>query len=160
LQLVCWLIAVWEEFLKLNRKVEFALIALRHMQGKKPAALTSVKEIAELYGCSFDMTSRVLQKLAQAQIVKAVHGAQGGYQICCDLKEVSFYQLNSLLTEPLAIARCLQHQTSSENCEIRKQCNIISPVQKLNNRLKEFYQGLRLSELVSSSSNLQQSLEV
>ena len=35
--------------LKLTRKVEYALIALRHMQALKPRKLTSAKEIAEAY---------------------------------------------------------------------------------------------------------------
>lgn len=132
--------------MKLNRKVEFALIALRHMNAKKPGVLTSGKEVSDLYGCSFDVTSRVLQKMAQAGILRSVHGAQGGYQIVRDLKSVSFYELNSLLTGPLGIAKCL-HDDGGE-CEIRSSCNIVSPVQRLNERLRLFYQSLPVADLV------------
>jgi len=36
--------------LKITRKVEYALIALRHMQEKEKDELTNAKEIAEQYG--------------------------------------------------------------------------------------------------------------
>ena len=136
--------------MKLNRKVEFALISLRHMHGKRPGVLTSGKEISDLYGCSFDITSRVLQKMAQAGILRSVQGARGGYQIVRDLQKVSFYELNSLLTGPLGIAKCLHD--SGAGCSIRSTCNIVSPVQKLNDRLKVFYNELPISDLLEQSS--------
>ena len=136
--------------MKLNRKVEFALIALRHMNSKKPGVLTPVKEISDLFGCSFDVTSQVLQKLAQAGVLRSVHGAQGGYQIVKSLQAVSFYELNSLLTGPMGIAKCL-HETGNV-CGIRASCNIVTPVHNLNERLKAFYQNLPVADFLESKS--------
>lgn len=133
--------------MKLNRKVEFALIALRHMATKKEEVLTSAKEIADLYGCSFDVTSRVLQRLAQKSILRSSQGANGGYQIVKDLKEVSFNDLNSILVGPLGVARCL-HESGSP-CEIKASCNIMTPMQRLNQKLQNFYQTLSVAELLA-----------
>ena len=134
--------------MKLNRKVEFALIALRHMHAKSPGVLSTAKEISDIYGCSFDVTARVLQKLAQVGLLKSVQGAQGGYQIVQDLQKVSFYQLNEALVGPLEIARCLHESGSS--CEIRSSCNIVTPVQRLNQKLQDFYKDLPILELFAS----------
>ena len=51
--------------IKIHRKVEYSLIALKHMSDRKPGQLTSAKEIAEVYGIPFDTVSRVLQQMAQ-----------------------------------------------------------------------------------------------
>ena len=56
---------------KINRKLEYALISLRHMSTKSPGQLTSAKEICDIYHTPFDPTSRVLQIMAQHEIVRA-----------------------------------------------------------------------------------------
>lgn len=144
--------------MKLNRKVEYALIALCYMQDKRPGELTSVKEIASLHGCSFNLTSRVLQKLAAAGILQSVQGAQGGYLIVKDLADVSFLQLNSLLTEPAGLTRCIQGKGAA--CEIQETCNIISPIKRLNEKLQEFYKSLSVSALLNGPSRFVGAKEV
>ena len=76
----------WEKFmLNITRKVEYALIALRHMQSKKDIGLTSAKEIAAKYGIPKQLLAKILQKMSREGIVKAVHGPTGGYKIAANL---------------------------------------------------------------------------
>jgi len=134
---------------KINRKVEYALIGLKHMRGKPPGELTSVKELTLLYGCSFEMASRVMQRLAQKGILRSEQGAHGGYQITKDLNRVSFYDLMVMILGPMSVAKCLHGAPMEESpCEIRETCNIVSPVQNLSRRLAEFYQDLTVAELL------------
>lgn len=132
---------------KINRKVEYALIALKHMWSKPPGELTSAKEITNAYGCSFDVVSRVMQKLAQNEILHSSQGAYGGYMISRDLGRLSFRELEEIILGRTAVAKCL-HTDSGTNCEIRKTCNIVSPVTSLNRRLSEFYTQLTVAELL------------
>ena len=136
---------------KINRKVEYALIGLKHMRAKTPGELTSIKELVSHYGCPFDVLSRVMQTLAQKGLVRSEQGAHGGYQIAKDLQRVSFFELMEMLLGPVAVAKCL-HAEAGEGCEIRDRCNIISPVQVLNRKLTEFYQSLSLADLLESKS--------
>ena len=132
---------------KIHRKVEYALMALKHMRAKAPGALTSVKEICALYGCPFDATSRGLQQLAQRGILKSEQGAHGGYQVIRDLNRVSFFELLETILGPMGVAKCL-HDEEAAGCEMRGTCNIVTPVQNLNRRLNEFYKSLSVSELL------------
>ena len=50
--------------LKITRKVEYALIALRHFQSQEKDKLTSSKEMAETYGIPKELLAKILQKLA------------------------------------------------------------------------------------------------
>jgi Rrf2 family transcriptional regulator, nitric oxide-sensitive transcriptional repressor len=54
---------------RLNRKVEYALMALKVMAQKRAGELTSAKEVVEKTGCPFDATARVLQQMAQKGIL-------------------------------------------------------------------------------------------
>ena len=132
---------------KLNRKVEYALIGLKHMRAKTPGELTSVKELSQTYGVPFEAASRVMQVLAQKGVLRSEQGAHGGYMIARDLARVSFHDLSEMLLGPVAVARCLDEEKDA-GCEMRGTCNIISPVTTLNRRLLEFYKGLSVAELL------------
>lgn len=130
---------------RLNRKVEYALMALRVMAGKRAGELTSAKEIVDQTGCPFDATARVLQLLAHNGVLRSEHGACGGYVLVRDLNRVSFHELSELILGPLEVAKCLH---SDSDCTLRGRCNIVSPVQTLNRRMTEFFQNLSVGELL------------
>lgn len=130
---------------RLNRKVEYALMALKVMAQKRAGELTSAKEIVEQTGCPFDATSRVLQQLAQKGILRSEQGAHGGYVLVRDLMRVNLLELNEIILGPLGLAKCL---SGEEACDLRDRCNIISPVQALNRRLADFYAQVAVGELL------------
>ncbi len=134
---------------KINRKVEYALIALKHMRSKQPGEMTTVKEISNLYKCPFEATSKVLQTLAQRGLVRSEQGAHGGYQLAKDLQRTSLYELMEMIVGPVEIARCLhERDTKFSGCDLRESCNVVSPIHSLNKRLSEFYQALSVAELL------------
>jgi Rrf2 family protein len=130
---------------KLNRKVEYSLMALKHMSRKMPGELTSAKEVADSYQAPFDATARVMQLMAQSGILRSSPGVQGGYQITKDLSKVTLHDLMELIQGPTQIAKCLHKQ---EPCEIQSSCNIVSPVHALNQKLNDFYKNVTLKELL------------
>lgn len=130
---------------KMNRKLEYSLMALKHMSSKNPGELTSAKEVSESYHAPFDATARVMQMMAQHGILRSEQGAQGGYQITRELSKVTLHDLLAIIQGPTNITKCMQKE---EPCEMQSNCNIISPLTNLNRRLNEFYQNLTLEELL------------
>lgn len=130
---------------RMNRKVEYALMALRLMSAKGQGQLTSAKEICAETGAPFDATSRVMQLLAQAGILKSEHGAHGGYQIMRDLSKVSLYEIMNIILGPMEIVKCMN---GTRDCELLESCTIQSPLKELNDRMKEFYQELSIGSLL------------
>ncbi len=110
-----------------------------------PGELTSAKEIADKYQSPFDATARVMQLMAQNGILKSEQGAQGGYQITKDLSKVTMQDLIQVVQGPTSIAKCL---SEDEPCELQNNCNIVSPVNVLNQKLADFYKNLTLKELL------------
>ena len=133
---------------KINRKVEYALIALKHMSQKQPGQLTSAKEICDIYKTPFDPTARVLQLLTQQGIIKAEHGVHGGYQITKDLAKVSFINLISIITGPMKIANCFHQEHSF--CDITAGCNVIAPMLNLNDKMQHLFETITIKELLES----------
>lgn len=136
---------------KINRKLEYALIALKHMNGKHPGELTTAKEICDVYKAPFDATSRVLQIMAQNGLLKSEHGAHGGYQILRDLAKISFLELTEWILGPIQLVDCLTDEDG--NCDMVDTCNIISPINRLSGKIKSFYQSLAVRDLVESQSS-------
>lgn len=132
--------------LKVNRKVEYALIALKHMSRKAPGQLTSAKEISEEYQIPFDPTSRGLQLMNQQGILRAEQGARGGYQILRDLSKVSLAELNEMIDGPIKIASCLSNEEHS--CDLAGSCTMIGPLLYLNERLDQLFHEIKVSDLI------------
>lgn len=130
---------------RLNRKVEYALMALKVMAVKRPGELTSAKEVVDQCGCPFDATARVLQQMAQHEILRSEQGAHGGYLLIRDLNKVSLFELMELILGSLAIAKCVGDEG---DCDLRKSCNIISPITVLNRKVMEFYSQLTVGEIL------------
>jgi Rrf2 family nitric oxide-sensitive transcriptional repressor len=140
---------------KINRKIEYALMALKLMNEKKPGELTSVKEVCEMTGAPFDATSKVLQTLSHHEVLKSEQGIRGGYQIIKDLKSVSFYELNEWILGEVAVAKCVKVESP---CDLMSTCNIQSPILNLNNQLKAFYKSLSLSQVLSRAHRSQRQI--
>ena len=136
---------------RIHRKVEYALISLRHMKSKPMGELTTVKEICRNYGCSFDATSRVLQIMVQKGLLKSEQGAQGGYRVIRDLTEVSLHDLMEMLIGPIRVVKCLEEK--EKNCEMLSRCNVMGPLSYLNERIVNFYQSIYLEPMLSVSDS-------
>ncbi len=133
---------------KINRKIEYALIALKHMSHKLPGQLTSAKEICDIYHTPFDPTSRVLQILVQHEVLRAEQGVHGGYQILKDLSKVTVGNLSDMIVGPIQIANCFHGDYS--HCELNTCCNVIGPMMNLNEKISQFFHTFKVDELIET----------
>lgn len=133
---------------KINRRIEYALIALKHMSHKSPGQITSAKEICDTYQTPFDPTSRVLQIMTQHGILQAEQGAKGGYQIIKNISKISIRDLSDMLIGPIEIADCFHGDYSG--CEIKATCHIIAPMLNLNAKINKLFGEIMVTDLIES----------
>lgn len=143
---------------KINRKIEYALIALKHLSGNVPGQLTTAKEICDAYRIPFDPTARVLQLMAQAEILKVEHGAHGGYMIQKDLSKISLSELILMIVGPIEIVNCFHPKHSI--CEITMCCNVISPMLNLSEKLSQLFDQITLKELLESKNQKEKTIKL
>lgn len=138
--------------MKFNRKLEYALMALKHMHHKHPGEVTSAKEISDAYGCSPDVTAKVLQKLCKSGVLSSTQGIQGGYMIKKDLNKINLFDLLNIVLGKQGVVKCLH---GINNCGIKSSCNIIKPISILNSRMEDFYRSLSVTEIMGEANHEQ-----
>lgn len=139
------IVIIWIIMNKMNKKMEYALMALKHISLKPQAALTSAKEISDQMHIPFEVMAKVLQALASRGVLKAEYGASGGYILARPLNEISVHSLSEMLEGHVALTKCLGNE---EPCEMSSTCNITSPILNLNKKVQDFYKSVSLSEVL------------
>lgn len=129
--------------LKITRKVEYALIALRHMQLKQSEELTSTKEIATRYGVPQQLLAKTLQHMARDGIIEAVQGSAGGYRIAINLDQISMKDFFERLEGPLGMMDCY----FDSDCIQMGACNIRVPIQRINDNMRNLFSQMSVQEV-------------
>ena len=129
--------------LKITRKVEYALIALRHMQLKQSDKLTSTKEIATRYGVPQQLLAKTLQHMARDGIIEAVQGPTGGYRVATNLDQISMKDFFEKLEGPLGIMDCY----FDSDCIQIGACNIRIPIQRINDNMRNLFSQMSVQEV-------------
>src|ERR1700684_970022 len=91
------------EMLKLSKKADYALIAVRHLATHREIQSQSASDIAEAYGISAPLLAKVLQRLAKNGLVTARHGSSGGYQLARHPKDISALDVINAVDGPVII---------------------------------------------------------
>lgn len=138
--------------LKVNRKVEYGLIALKHMWGQPKGKLTSVREICELYQAPFDPLAHVLRILNANGILQSERGVHGGYRLLQDLNSISLAQFIEMIEGQLAWTDCTMDMDECK-CDMLDVCNIVAPMHQFNQRLIRFLNSITLSELLALNND-------
>jgi len=143
--------------LKINKKVEYALMALKFMADKahdeeahlKGAALTSAREVCDEFNTPFDTTAKVMQLMNNQDILKSTKGIKGGYSLNKNLNEITYMELVRLIEGKEHIGRVCEGKQGT--CELFGKCNIATPVEKLNRKLNQFLETLTLEDLLQGA---------
>jgi len=129
--------------LKITRKVEYALIALRHMQLKESEELTSTKEIATRSGVPQQLLAKTLQHMARDGIIEAVQGTAGGCRVATNLDKMSMKDFFEKLEGPLGMMDCY----FDSDCIQIGACNIRIPIQRINDNMRNLFSQMSVQEV-------------
>lgn len=134
--------------LKLSRKADYALIAVRHLATHRGIPSQSASDIAEACGISAPLLAKVLQRLAKHGLVTARHGSSGGYQLARHPKDISAFEVVSAVDGPLMITSCV---TSHGDCYQSNTCTVREPLRKVNESILQVLRGVSISQMSEES---------
>ena len=129
--------------LKLTRKTEYALIALRHLRFIGKDHVVSAKEIANQYNIPKPLLAKVLQDLARQSLIEPIQGPRGGYKLKAKLDSFSMTEFFELMEGPWGIMDCY----FDSNCELVETCNIRSPIQRLNDSMRTMFDKMTVNDV-------------
>jgi Rrf2 family protein len=130
--------------LKLTKKADYGLIALKHLATKRAGGSASAKEIADSYGIPLPLLSRVLQKLARSGFLKSEHGTNGGYRLARDARQISTLEVVRSIDGPILLTACF---TEHGGCDQSEKCTVREPLRKVHESILRLLAGISISDL-------------
>ena len=134
--------------LRLSKKADYALIALKHLAMHNNHGSYSASDIAEVYRMSTPLMAKVLQKLAKSHLVAARHGSSGGYTLARDPREISALDVIRAIDGPLFITSCV---TSRGECDVTTTCSIREPLRRVNDSILEVLGKVTISHMTDEA---------
>lgn len=136
--------------IKINKKVEYALISLKYMASRQnelgEEQLVSAREICDRFKTPFDTTAKVLQIMNNNGILNSTKGIKGGYSLAIPLHRITFSQLNHMIEGKESKKTFCE--SSKGICDLYSICNIVSPLESLNQKINQYLSELTLAELL------------
>jgi Rrf2 family protein len=132
--------------LKLSKKVEYGLLAIKHIASQANGDILTAKEISNKYNIPFELLSKILQRLAKEKIIVSYQGVKGGYSLVGHPTELKVSQIITAIDGPQKLTGC--GADDKKICEQFKTCTIRSPIQKIQSNINEVFENITLSEII------------
>jgi Rrf2 family protein len=145
--------------LKLTKKADYGLIALRHLAASRQAA--SAKDIAESYGIPLPLLSKILQKLTRTGLLISEQGTHGGYRLAREPQEITTLEVIRTIDGPIILTHCF---TEHSECDQSDRCPVREPLRKVHEGILRLLSSITISDLcqedmpipvIGSLSNIQ-----
>jgi FeS assembly SUF system regulator len=132
--------------LRLSKKADYALIAMKHLAIRPDAASASAREIAEQYDIPIELMAKVLQRLARRGLVTSHQGTRGGYRLARAAAIISVADIIQAIDGPLTVTAC---STEAENCDQYSKCSVRDPLWRIRERIVTALDTCSLQEISS-----------
>ncbi|MBQ7779443.1 MAG: Rrf2 family transcriptional regulator [Clostridia bacterium] len=107
--------------MKINMETDYAFRIMRALARK--GGLTDASTIAESAAVPQRFTLKILGKLVTSGLVMSKKGANGGYALSRDPKEITLLDILEVIEGPIVMSKCLgddfvcRHDGVSEHCD-------------------------------------------
>ena len=132
--------------LRLSKKADYALIALKHLAIRPDAASASAREFAEQYDIPVELMAKVLQRLARRGLVTSHQGTRGGCRLARAASVISVADIIQAIDGPLTVTAC---SPEAENCDQYAKCSVRDPLWKIRERILSALATCSLQEVSS-----------
>ena len=135
--------------LRLSKKADYALIAMKHLARKTSGApSTSAREIAEQYDIPIELMAKVLQRLVRTGLLVSTQGTRGGYTLSRASATISVADVIQAIDGPVSVTAC---STEKNDCEQYSKCNIRDPLWQIRERIVSALDTVTLAEMATDN---------
>ena len=134
--------------LRLSKKADYALMAMKHLAQKRDVSSTSAREIAEQYDIPIELMAKVLQRLVRVGLLASTQGTRGGYQLGRPATGISVAEVIEAIDGPFTVTAC---STDKNDCEQFSKCSIRDPLWQIRERIVEALGTVTIAEMASDS---------
>ena len=132
--------------LRLSKKADYALIAMKHLALRADRGSSSAREIAGLYDIPIELMAKVLQRLVQKGLLESHQGTRGGYKLSRMPSQISVADVIQAIEGPVTVTACT---TEEGQCEQFSKCNVRDPLFRVRERILAALGECTIAELAS-----------
>jgi Rrf2 family protein len=132
--------------LRLSKKADYALLAMRHLAAHADRDAVSARELAEAYDIPPELLAKVLQKLVRANLLASHQGIRGGYGLARTANGVSVADVIQAVDGPLTVTACSEFDHS---CDQYAKCNVRDPLWRIKDRIVSALAATSIAELAN-----------
>ena len=118
--------------LRLSKKADYALMAMKHLAVRGDPGSSSAREIAEQYDIPIELLAKVLQRLVRRGLLLSQQGTRGGYQLARQPMLISVADVIQAIDGPVRVTACSDDQGA---CEQYAKCNVRDPLWRVRERI-------------------------
>lgn len=118
--------------LRLSKKTDYALLAMRHLAANADRGAVSARELAETYDIPAELLAKVLQKLVRGKLLESQQGIRGGYALAKPATSMSVADVIQAVDGPLMVTAC---SDTDHSCDQYAKCNIRDPLWRIKDRI-------------------------
>ena len=134
--------------LRLSKKADYALMAMKHLAQNSSASSTSAREIAEQYDIPIELMAKVLQRLVRIGLLASTQGTRGGYTLGRPPAEISVADVIEAIDGPFTVTAC---STEKNDCEQYSKCSVRDPLWQIRERIAAALGTVTLAEIAAEN---------
>src|SRR5437867_11299115 len=136
--------------LRLSKRADYALIAMKHLALHGDGGSSSAREIAGLYDIPIELMAKVLQRLVRGGLLASQQGTRGGYQLARMPVQISVADVIQAIDGPVTVTAC---STEEASCEQYAKCNVRDPLWRVRERILTALGECTIAELAADPTS-------
>lgn len=133
--------------LRLTKKADYGLMALKYLAEQPEEASFSARDIASAYHIPPQLLAKILQLLAREGLLQSHAGMNGGYSLSRSPENITVFEVIRIIDGPLFITSCV---TEAGPCDLTSSCTIKEPLARVNDSISDLLRKIRISDLVEA----------
>ncbi len=133
--------------LRLSKKADYALMAMKHLAVRGDRGSSSAREIAEQYDIPIELLAKVLQRLVRRGLLASHQGTRGGYQLARVPANISVADVIQAIDGPVTVTACSSDDGGT--CDQYAKCNVRDPLWRVRERILAALGECTIAELAA-----------
>ena len=134
--------------LRLSKKADYGLIAMRHLALLPETTASSAREIAGQYDIPVELLAKVLQRLSRQGLLVSHQGTRGGYHLARSAKAISVADVIQAIDGPVTVTACSE---DSSDCDQYEKCSVRDPLWRIKGRIVATLSACTIFEMATET---------
>lgn len=130
--------------LRLSKKVEYGLIAIRHLALLPDGSTATSREIADEYSLPYELCCKNLSQLSRSGLIRSTQGTRGGFMLNRPPDTITMQDVIVSIDGDQALTECMEGTA----CALHEVCTIKDPLRRVQETITEAFKRMTLAEMI------------